>query len=360
MNCCTNCFSDPGLRSRIETISKTTGKCDFCESTGVELVSCELLSAPFEQLFELYVNHPSAEKSLKHGRPLLLHEHLKAYWQKLFNTALLKDKDVKQLVNQIGRGSDIFNAQLFEEPVEIALFLDNQDQPAENLERKWDLFSEEIKRINRFFISEMIDTETLSSVFERLVITYPAGTCFYRARISDKLLSNVELGKPPFELATPGRANPVGIPCLYVSESEETTLYETRVALHEGISIGKFKLTESMSVVSLRNVSSFGPFEITDRGFVIEEFVRFRPYLQKLENELSRPVRKQDVHLDYLPTQFLCEYIKSEGFDAVEYKSGMNEQGYNLAVFNDQKLNLESSTHYKVNNLKYEWGLCTG
>lgn len=42
------------------------------------------------------------------------------------------------------------------------------------------------------------------------------------------------------------------------------------------------------------------------------------------------------------------------GFDAVEYKSAMNEKRYNLAIFNDDKLVMESSVHYKVNNLKYD------
>lgn len=359
MNCCTNCFSDQGLKSRIEAISSVMGNCDFCESKGIIVVDCEALSGAFEQLFELYVNHPTAEKSLKHDHPVLLHEHLREYWKNLFNTRLLNDKDIKQLVNQIGRGSELFNAQLFEQPVELSILVDTNDAPAEDLEMKWDLFSQEIKRKNRFFISEMIDTDTLNSVLARLVITYPIGTVFYRARISDTLLPHEKLGKPPFAFATPGRANPVGIPYLYVSDSEETTLYETRVALHEGISIGKFILIEPLNVVSLKNIANFGPFEILDRGFVTDEFIRFRPYLQKLENELSKPVRKQDVHLDYLPTQFLCEYIKSEGFDAVEYKSAMNADGYNLAIFNDQKLTLESSGHYKVNNLKYDWGLYT-
>ncbi len=59
--------------------------------------------------------------------------------------------------------------------------------------------------------------------------------------------------------------------------------------------------------------------------------------------------------MDYLPTQFLCEFIKSLGFDAVEYKSAMNPDGCNLAVFNDEKLVCEASKYYSVNRLEYEW-----
>src|SRR5690606_11095106 len=124
---------------------------------------------------------------------------------------------------------------------------------------------------------------------------------------------------------------------------------------HESISVGKFIVRVPLNVISLKNIANYGPFEIQDRGFEIEEFMRIRPYLLKLEEELSKPVQKQDVNLDYLPTQYLCEFIKSLGFDAVEYRSAMAEGGYNLAVFNDKKLTCSSVRHYEVTSLKYQW-----
>ena len=340
----------------MEASSTVIGNCDFCETKAISLISCEALSSSFDQLFELYANHTDAHRSLQQAQPFLLHEHLQIYWSKLFNTKLLKDKDIKQLVNQIGRGSALYNEDLFEQPVEFEFLIDSVAMPAENLQLKWDNFSREIKERNRFFLSEMIDMDSLDSVFERLVVTYPAGTIFYRASISDQKLSLDQLGKPPAPLTTPGRANPVGIPYLYVSDSEQTTLYETRIALHEGITIGKFIANESINMVSLKSITNYGPFEILDRDFTLEEFIQFRPYLQKLGDELSKPVRKQDVNLDYLPTQFLCEYIKSKlGFDAVEYKSAMNPEGFNLAIFNDNKLECVDARFYTIIDLKYNW-----
>ncbi|WP_376786674.1 MULTISPECIES: RES family NAD+ phosphorylase [Sphingobacterium] len=58
----------------------------------------------------------------------------------------------------------------------------------------------------------------------------------------------------------------------------------------------------------------------------------------KTRRRVAKTVRKQDVNLDYLPTQYLCEYIKSLGFHAVEYRSAMKAGDYNLAVFNDADL----------------------
>jgi hypothetical protein len=354
MNCCVNCFSDQGLKNRIVAISKVVGTCDFCETENIALVKCEELEADFDELFALYTTSNMPSKSLDYNKFYPLHEHLPSYWSKLFNLQVLKSKDIKLLLNQIGQKGIFFSEEYLEKPVEF-LSLVTDDGSSTDFGVRWESFSKEIKEKNRFFLSEKIDTDELQSIFERLAITYPVGQEFYRARISDELLQIAELGKPPQKNATPGRANPIGIPYLYVSDTAKTTLYETRVALHEGISIGKFVLTEPISLVSLKNIADFGPFEIMDRGFSLEEFIKFRPYLQKLEGELSRPVRKQDVHLDYLPTQFLCEFIKSLGFHAVEYKSAMNLGGFNLAIFDDTRLNCIDATHHIVKSLEYDW-----
>jgi len=353
--CCANCFSDQGLKKRIEALSTTKGNCNFCDSKDVIVINCIDLSTAFEQLFDLYGPSPDAHRSLGHAGPVMLHEHLMAYWPRLFHISLLKPNMIKQLVNQIGRGWEQYSDEFFETPKEYGTLVDSPSGPAEDLQLQWDMFSDEIKKRNRFLIGKKIDTERLENVFERLVINYAPETSFYRARISDDLLPVENMGKPPFDHTTPGRANPVGIPYLYVSDSKETTLYETRVALHEGLTIGHFTAQETLNVVSLKNIAEYGPFEIMDRGFELEEFILVRPYLQRLEHELSRPVRKQDVHLDYLPTQYLCEFIKSLGFDGVEYKSAMNSKGYNLAVFNDKKLKCVGSVFHRVTNLIYDW-----
>lgn len=355
MNCCVDCFADRGLRSRIEAMSHNKGECDFCGSKEVNIVPCEDLSDLFGPLLELYTNYSKAPLSLKKGRPILLHEHLLSYWPRLFNSTILKPKDVKLLVYHIGSQYWLgLEDQLFEKPVELSMYLDGQASD-EAYTLQWETFVREIKEQNRFFIMNQLNLEELQSNLERFAKTYPAGTAFYRARISEEPLDAEMLGKPQQKKTTPGRANPVGIPYLYISDQEETTLYETRVSLHESISVGKFVLRAALNVISLKNIANYGPFEIQDRGFDIEEFMLIRPYLLRLEEELSKPVRKQDVNLDYLPTQYLCEFIKSLGFDAIEYRSAMADGGYNLAVFNDKNLECIAIKHYQVKGLEYKW-----
>ncbi|WP_428331551.1 RES family NAD+ phosphorylase [Mucilaginibacter sp.] len=343
------------LQTVIDGSGNGKGTCDFCGTKDKVVVSCEYLSPFFEPLFELYAPHHTAEVSLKIDKPYLLHEHLTAYWPNLFNAGVLNDKLIKFLVDQIGKGGEIYTNELFEKPVEFSYIVNELAENAYNLELKWESFADDIKYHNRFFVSEKLDTELLQSIFERLVVTIPAGAEFYRARISETLLPPAEMGKPPLAHATAGRANPVGIPYLYLCNDLRTTLCETRISLHETLTVGKFTSIEPISLVSLRKVDGLGPFEVQGKQFSLEEFIEYRPYLQKLESELSKPVRKQDVHLDYLPTQFLCEFCKSIGFDAVEYKSSMNPDGSNLALFSDRKVSCGEVKFYQVNNLTYNW-----
>lgn len=60
--------------------------------------------------------------------------------------------------------------------------------------------------------------------------------------------------------------------------------------------------------------------------------VRTMGFLRRLGQELSRPIGSARRDAEYLPTQFLCELIKTNGFDGVLYKSGLGD-GYNVALF---------------------------
>jgi len=355
MNCCIYCFADQGLHNRIKAISIAQGICDFCKSKDVHVIDCASLSEIFSPVFDSYIPLDKNTANVKQDAHRLLYQHLVSYWPKLFNCSKLIENDIKLLVHHIGTAQESnFNMNLFETPVDLKIYSED-NLTEETYTLQWEKFTEEIKQQNRFFIMSPLALNDLDSVFNRLSTTYPTGTEFYRARISDVPLNAQSLGKPPHKKATSGRANPIGIPYLYLSDKEETTLYETRVSLHESISVAKFILIEPLQVVSLKEILNYGPFDIQDKGFEIEEFMRIRPYLLKLEEELSKPVQKQDVNLDYLPTQYLCEFIKSLGFDAVEYRSAMAEGGYNLAVFNDKKLTCSSVRHYEVTGLKYQW-----
>ena len=56
------------------------------------------------------------------------------------------------------------------------------------------------------------------------------------------------------------------------------------------------------------------------------------PFLERLGEELTRPVLPHAAAVDYTPSQFLCEFIKGQGYNGVLYRSSVS-QGINLALF---------------------------
>ena len=52
-----------------------------------------------------------------------------------------------------------------------------------------------------------------------------------------------------------------------------------------------------------------------------------------IANEIAKPLRRNDSALAYLPTQFITEFIKSNGYAGVAYTSTMRTEGINVAVF---------------------------
>ena len=157
------------------------------------------------------------------------------------------------------------------------------------------------------------------------------------------------MSNPPVEKAKAGRANPIGISYLYIADDIKTTFYEVRASLFDYVSIGDFRIKEDIKVINLRG-DTYDPILLSDKG-ELEDFLIHLPFITKLEQELSKPRRRSDNELDYLPTQYLSEFIKSIGFDGVEYQSALYPNGYNLAIFNPNKLECIKVGVYEIENI---------
>ena len=78
------------------------------------------------------------------------------------------------------------------------------------------------------------------------------------------------------------------------------------------------------------------------------------PFIQTLQKEIALPIRKKDKSLDYIPTQYLSEYIKSMGYNGVEYKSSIYSDGYNLAIFNPEKFKCIKVSVHEIKSITLE------
>ena len=83
----------------------------------------------------------------------------------------------------------------------------------------------------------------------------------------------------------------------------------------------------------------------------LEDFLIHLPFITTLEFNLSKPRRRSDNELDYLPTQYLSEFIKSIGFDGVEFQSSLFSDGYNLAIFTPQKFECIKVEVFEIENI---------
>jgi hypothetical protein len=54
--------------------------------------------------------------------------------------------------------------------------------------------------------------------------------------------------------------------------------------------------------------------------------------------------------IDYIPSQYLCEFIKNSGFDGVVYRSSVSD-GINLALFDPNKAAGGTVTLYGVSKV---------
>jgi hypothetical protein len=339
MFCCSECFSSLYLKGIINS-NQSTGNCDYCGSLNVPTYNPRELTLFFQNIIDLY------KVDSKNGNSIEI-EIEKDFQGKIFSPKIsLKKKDLlyEIIADDIEKYRKYFKGK-------VVLKVTHNSQQSKKvmpLQLSWEKFAEEIISTNRFHIQNTLDLDKLNSLLNRYEQQIPKGKKYYRTRISKDIngFSTSEMKNPPPEKAKAGRANPLGISYLYISNEIKTTLYEARASLYDFVTVGEFRLTEDIKVINLRG-DTFDPIYLAEQG-ELEEFMIHLPFITKLEQELSKPRRRSDNELDYLPTQYLSEFIKSMGFDGVEYQSSFYHEGYNLAIFNPKKFECIKVDVYEI------------
>jgi hypothetical protein len=205
----------------------------------------------------------------------------------------------------------------------------------------WDFLKEDLKWNTRF----LTNTERLTELeWDRLFKTYSTidkDRNLYRARIhkdgSKNPLGIDKITCPPKEETVAGRANPQGIPYLYLSNEIDTTLYETRVSYLDIVSIGIFRIKniDELEIVDFTLCQS--PFSDDNANMV--DFVKGKLLRQRISADLSKPIRRFDSELEYVPTQFICEYIrKITGAQGIQFNSSLHKGGVNVVLFSKENV----------------------
>lgn len=226
----------------------------------------------------------------------------------------------------------------------------------DNLESTWAAFSVEIQTTNRYFPSRQVDTSVLDAVVRSHATTFDSGLDLYRGRVVDeaRALPPAEMGSPPSHKARPGRANSLGIRHLYVALEEATAIRECRAVQHNYVSLGRFRtLPQRLEFLDLVELRPENPFLINGNHLV--ERLSYGRYMALLGRELSKPTRTSDNQLEYIPTQYLCDFVKSMGLAGVRYRSSLASGGNNLVVFDEANIECVESYLVDVRSMSLDY-----
>jgi len=332
MNVCENCFSDLEIKKFIETNSETIKICDYCEKSSSRIIDVSELLDFFSDFIDIFVTNEE--------RGITLSELISRDWN-IFYSETHSDK----LLNLI--------LGLISSKIESAKTLVYYTEDILECIDYWEILKEDVKWKRRFLTNtEFIETLRWDSFFTPDT-DFPKDKTLYRARIHNNESQSAypldKMGSPNKKYATSGRANPEGIPFLYLSEDYKTTLYETRVTYLDDVSIGRFKLKDNESLVLVDFNSYDSPFLHMDD---MKEYVKHKLLKEKISLDLSRPIRRYDSQLEYLPTQFICEFIRYiKGAGGIIFNSSLHQGGVNYVIFESEKLECVGVEKYQVTSI---------
>lgn len=200
------------------------------------------------------------------------------------------------------------------------------------IELKWDDFCKNVKHKARFFDHAQFDRkEELSKLDETFTtLSTNVSKILYRARnankdeTQDKIIANpaLELGIAPPIRAGHNRFSPSGIPYVYLSEDDETIIKEIRADVGDRVGIARFRI-DNLNLVDLRKIT----LDTISKDLFNEKCTA---QLKCSANtildfliDITKPINKEDNHLEYIPTQIVSEYIWSLGYDGFIFDSSL-------------------------------------
>lgn len=335
MKICSSCFSDKELKGFISS-STEIGDCEVCGSTNQPLLDVSELFDFFQELLDNY-------KVFENGIPLIT--KIQSDWSFFSSHSV---------------ANTIFNFVLPNILTEITssnINVEYTDDIIENYNH-WELLKEELKWKNRFVINIERLEELGWDGFFNTQFKLSKEVKLFRARLHHQsgleVFKPEEMACPPKEFASGGRANPSGIPFLYLSDNPETVLYEVRASYLDELSVGTFELKpefESIKLVDFtEDTSLFQPNPSS-----INKTIKGKLLRQKISSDLSKPMRRYDSELEYIPTQFICEFIKVyTGALGIRFNSSLDPKGNNIVLFDQNMMTCISVKKMRINSINLQ------
>lgn len=302
-----HCFRDEEMR---RSVSMNTVGVGTCEVSGKEeeLIELEFFYDFFDEALSLFTLDSM-------GIPLL--EIIQEEWH-LFTSYPYGELILNRVCSDLGAPFTALSVVSYTDDIKRRIYA-------------WDALKSSVMKDRRFFSGHK-DLDDYSYLIPEA--TLKKKTALFRARILPKdvtRLKRSEMGCPPPHLSTPGRANPRGIPYLYLCSDEETTYSEVRAVQLDRLGIGRFLIKKDLAIVDFNTEVSL--YLAYDMGNDLAIVVAGKRIITAIQKDMSRPMRRYDSELDYIPTQLICEYCKVKGADGICFESTLHRGGKNYVLF---------------------------
>ncbi len=213
--------------------------------------------------------------------------------------------------------------------------------------------------------------ETVLATAEKRIETTPEGTKFCRAQIGHESRPIFQEGeyigdepvpfgpermKPLKNCAFGGRANPKGIPYLYVATSIEIAIAEVRPWIGSMVSVAGLRTARPLRIVNCTFHKYGRLFAQIDENAPAE--YKEEAVWWGIDKAFQNPVTIADNTDDYAPTQTIAELFKINGLDGLAYKSAFDDpekqKEYNLVFFDIDALDVVNVGLREIKNIKFE------
>lgn len=317
MHVCKDCFLDEELRSEISANAVNDGICDVCGKEGKVMDFLE-----FQDFFKTLLSLFSSSNNSKNTIADIIQDE----WH------IFKDKDVARVLL-----SDIIVTYNF--GYSINTYVDYIDEIQIRI-AVWDRLKRSVRENYRFFtnMDEFAKYDYLTAGKSLHI-----GQKLYRSRVTpigQKKIKCCKMGCPPKEFAIAGRANPIGIPYLYLSDSAKTTYFEVRAVYLDKLSVGTFRINRDLKLIDfVYDVNLF--LSYNDGNIPLKETIIKKKVIEAISSDLSKPLRRYDSEIEYVPTQLICEYCRritdAEGrvADGITFESSLYKGGRNYVLFDE-------------------------
>jgi len=352
---CANCFTDPALQN-VAQHAAMSNACSFCEEEADEAIAVrlEVVMEHINQcLLQLYED-PAVGMGYNGAEGGYQGDHFDSwdFLKRIGMSDYLTEEAEGPLLVAI-RGCLRDREWCKKSPYSL--------RAHEALSYSWQYFCEFIKHERRFFFLQekpeyavkshelfdpgaILKTIVAQAIGLGLTSSLEQGTRVFRMRPQTDARpyrTALELGPPPAELAVQAnRMSPPGVVMTYVSEDERTALLET--ADKDGTyALGTFELVRKATVLDLTKVPEVPSIFDLGRAPVREAII----FLREFAEEMSKPIARDGrVHVEYVPTQVVTEYLRvspearREDLEGVRFSSSRQKDGVSLVLFGGREL----------------------